>query len=286
MKKILLLTDFSEASRHALYFARSFFSESIADFHLLCAYPNKPDKGYNTSQLTQTIQTAFADQLQAVIADVRQQSVKDWHSFRASVLPGTLLDVVRSALRSESYDVVILGAKKDGTNELVGNSATLLVRHLTANMMIVPADLPIRSVHRIVLATDFSSLTNWELLQPVKDIVALKGAILTLLTIDVPGKKMIHVDQQQRIRQFFGPVKPAIARLQAPSVKEGIDAYLNGHMADLLVTIPKHKDRTDALSGKSTTRKLVYSPDVPVLTLYNPASSPFTTSLLCTKSYY
>jgi hypothetical protein len=39
MKKILLLTDLSEASRNALTFARSFFSDTVADFHLLCVYP-------------------------------------------------------------------------------------------------------------------------------------------------------------------------------------------------------------------------------------------------------
>ncbi|MGO8609027.1 universal stress protein, partial [Rhizobium johnstonii] len=62
MKKILVLTDFSEASRHALQFARSFFSDTVAEFHLLCVYPVEEDSFYSRNHVAQTACTAFAEQ--------------------------------------------------------------------------------------------------------------------------------------------------------------------------------------------------------------------------------
>lgn len=273
MKKILLLTDFSEASHHALQFARSFFSDTLADFHLLCAHPAENDTFCGTSHVTRTARTTFSDQLQAVVTGLRQQSINEWHSFRASAMPGKLIDAVQTAMCAESYDLVIMGAKKHGLNDLFGKHAATLVHQLEANVMVVPLNVPIRPVHRVVLATDFSSLTNYKLLWPLKEFVVLKGAILTLLTVDTPDKKRIYVEQEQRIRQFLNPVEPAIARLRAPTAKAGVDAYLSGHMVDLLVTIPRRKDWTGALAADSPTGTLVYSSTVPVLTLYDNSRS-------------
>jgi len=269
MKKILLLTDFSEASRNALAYCRSFFSDTVADFHLICAYPVEADHFYTQKHVAQTARTAFADQLHDIVTELRLQSDADWHTFRSSARAGTLLDVVNQAVDTEPYDYVVIGAKKDGTNELFGNSATALVRQVKANVLIVPVDAGSESVRRVVIATDFDQLKNCKLLCPIKDLITLKGATLVLLTIDTPGRKIIHLEQEIHIRQFLDPVKPELARLQAPTAKQGIDAYLDGHPVDLLVTIPQHKGWTDVLTGNSLTRSLVYAPPVPLLALYD-----------------
>lgn len=269
MKKILLLTDFSEASRNALAYCRSFFGDTVADFHLICAYPVEVDHFYTQKHVAQTARTAFTDQLHDMVTELRHQTDNDWHTFRSSARPGTLLDVVNQAVDAEPYDYVVIGAKKDGTNELFGNSATALVRQLKANVLVVPVDARPEPVRRVVIATDFDHLQNCKLLCPVKDLVTLKGATLVLLTIDTPGKKVIHLQQEVHIRQFLKPVEPELTRLQATTAKKGIDAYLAGHPVDLLVTIPQHKGWTDVLTGNSLTRSLTYAPPVPLLTLFD-----------------
>jgi len=272
MKKILLLTDFSEASRQALTYARAFFGDTVADFHLLCAHPVEPDSFYGAKHVSTTARTAFADALCDLVASLRREAANDWHTFRSSACPGPLLDAVTDALSNETYDYVVIGAKKDGTNELFGNTATTLVRYLNANLLVVPVDSQIRPIRRVVLATDFASLTDCKLLCPVKDIVTLKGATLTLLTIDTPHKQVVTTEQELRIRQFLTPVEPRTARLEAPTARQGIDAYVAGHPIDLLISIPKHKGWTDILASNSVTRSLVFAPAVPTLTLYDSGS--------------
>lgn len=273
MKKILVLTDFSEASRNALQFARSFFGDTVAEFHLLCVHPVETDVFYSTHHVARTATTAFAEQLSDLVAELRREATTDWHTFRSSARPGNLPDVVRRYIDADSYDYIVIGAKKDGTNELFGNSATALIRQVSANVLVVPVDARPQLIRRVVLATDFASLNNCKLLCPVKEFVALKGSTLTLLTIDTPGKKVIQAERETRIRQFLSPIEPAVARLQAPTARLGIDAYLAGHPVDLLVTIPKHRGWADTLTGNSVTRSLAFMPPVPLLTLYDDGSS-------------
>lgn len=271
MKKILLLTDFSEASQNALRYARLFLNDTVADFHLLCAYPVEPDGFYTPKHVGHTAQTAFTDQLHDLVTDLRRESDTTWHTFRCSARPGTLLEVVQQAVETEVYDYVVIGGKKDSTNELFGNSATTLIRQLKANVLVVPVDAKAAPVRRVVVATDLAHLNNCKLLCPIKDLVALKQATLTLLTIDTPGEKMVDTAQKARVKvkQFLAPIDPTVMHLQAATVKEGVEAYLAGHPVDLLVTIPQHKGWTDTLAGHSVTRSLAYTPPVPLLTLYD-----------------
>ncbi|MFD2935167.1 universal stress protein [Spirosoma flavum] len=269
MKKILLLTDFSEASRNALSFARSFFSDTVVDFHLLCANVAEIDEPGTPDTTARPTPTSNAGQLHNVVTALRREATNDWHTFRSSSWPGEALDAVEQAVKAEGYDFVVIGPQSDETDELFGNSAITLVRRLRANVLVVPGDARPQPVHQIVLAADFANLKNSKLLGPLKELVILKGATLTLLTIDTPNKDIIRIEREARIRQFLHPIVPSIVRMQSPSAKRGIDAYLTAHPVDLLVTIPKYNDRSETLTSSRVTRLRAFAPAVPLLTLYD-----------------
>ena len=275
MKKILLLTDFSEASRNALSFARLFFADTLADFHLLCAHPVELGSQQNPMLVVKAARSAYADQLTDVVSELRREATNDWHTFRSSSQPGKAFDIIEQAINAEGYDFVIIGPQPDDddTIELFTNSATSLVRQLKANVLLVPVNARPRLIRQVVLAADFANLKNSKLLGPVKELVTLKGASLILLIIDMPGDDAIQLEQEAHIRQFLLPVEPTVARLKATSAKEGIDAYLNEHQVDLLVTIPQRESRTDALTGSRIIHSSAHTPPVPLLRLYDDGSN-------------
>jgi nucleotide-binding universal stress UspA family protein len=265
MKKLLLLTDFSEASRHALDYARSFFSDTVADFHLMCVTPSESTAAYNPIYCHETSRTAYADQLNDMLTQLRREATTDWHTYRSSVCPGAWLDVVGKSLDMEPYDFVVMGSQKDGTITLFDHSAVALTRQLKANVIVVPVNSPTGETRRVVLATDFARLKNAKLLSPLKELVTLKGADLTLLSVDVPNKNAIRVEKELHIRKFLAPIEPIVSHLRGTTASEGIDTYLTRNQVDLLVMIPAEKPDTSAQSWESRT----YTPPVPVLTLYD-----------------
>ncbi|MFD2938267.1 universal stress protein [Spirosoma flavum] len=273
MKKILMLTDFSEASRNALCFARAFFADTLADFHLLTIYPAQTEGFNGLKHNAESARSAGANQLHSIVTELRQQATNDWHTFHSSALPGNLLDVVEQIVKADGYDFVVIGLQQNGIYGLFGNGAVGLVHELKANILVVPTDALTKPIYQVVLAIDFASLKNSKLLSPLKEFVTLKGASLTLLSIETPGKQVIHPDQEIHIRQFLNPIKPTVAHLQAPTAKEGIDAYLMKHTVDLLVTIPRYKAMSSALPGYGNSHTQAYTPLVPLLTLYDDGSN-------------
>ena len=273
MKKILLLTDLSEASHHALQFARSFFSDTIADFHLLCVHPPTLYGSPGYVYTTKTSGTACADQLRAIMAELHQDATTNWQTFRSSDCPGDWLEVVRKSLEAEVYDYVILGANEDGNHALFGNGTTAQIRLFSANVLVVPLRAPIRPIRRVVLATDFANLKNCKLLSPVKEVVLFKGATLTLLSINTPDKKLIPVNREIHIRSFLDPIDPTVSHVNAANVLSGFEAYLSRHSVDLLVVLPNYKERTGSLADGSETQSATYTLPLPLLTLYDNGSN-------------
>ncbi|RYF68632.1 MAG: universal stress protein, partial [Cytophagaceae bacterium] len=264
-------TNFSPASRHAVEYARTFFGDTATDFHLLYPHPDAPDGIQPPRYVADTTRVSYVAKLHEAVGILRDETITDWHTFRSSDKPGQSFDVVEESVEDESYDIVVIGPNEDGTDIVFGNSAIALIRKLKANVLVVPGEAPVRPIHQIVLAIDFANLTNFSLLDSVKQLVLLKGSTLTLLTIDTPGKKVIHVEQEAKIRQYLRPIEPTIARIQATVAKQGIDEFLAGHTVDLLVTIPRYKGQPNPTGTNSHVRAMAFSPAVPLLTIYDDA---------------
>ncbi|MBO0930303.1 universal stress protein [Fibrella aquatilis] len=269
MKKILVLTDFSVASRHALQFARSFFSDTAADFHLLYPHLADPDGIEVPDFVAEMTHLTYAAGPADTAAGLPGQPSADWHTFRSSNKLGQPMAMVEQSVAQEVYDLVVVGPHETSSDDLFGNSAITLIRLLKANVLVVPANIPVKAVEQVVLAVDFARLTNLHLLDPVKELVLLKGAVLTLLSIATPDKKVVNVTQETQIRQYLSPIDPTVAHIQAPSAKQGIDAYLESHPVDLLVTMPKYNGHPVHSSGNSHVRARAFSPHVLLLTIYD-----------------
>ncbi len=268
MKKILLLTDLSEASSHALAFTDSLFSNAVCNIHLLCVYP--PDALGGPIYGADPTRSAYSEQLNDLVMGLRREATTDWHTYRASDCPGQWLEIVEKSLALEEYELVVVGARKDGIAELFGQQATALTRLIKANVLVVPVDAPVTKARGVVLAADFANLKNSKLLSPVKELVSIEGIMLTLLTVDTPTKEAIPVEQEIHIRQFLAPIEPVIARLAAPEVRQGIDTYMAGHPIDLLVIIPRHKE-WNSLNPAAPNRG--YTPAIPLIMLYDDDSN-------------
>ncbi|GAB3742107.1 universal stress protein [Spirosoma lituiforme] len=275
MKKILVLTDFSEASQNAFSFVQSFFNETIADFHLLYVYPSQAEgfDGLKHNAESARLATSSANQLSRMVADLHQQATNEGHTFRSSTLPGDPFEIVKHLVKTEDYDLVAIGPQQNDNGGLFGNSAISLVHELKANVLVVPTQASLRPIYQVVLAIDYANLKNSKLLSPLREFVTLKAALLTLLTVKTPDSSIIYPEQEIYIRQLLAPVEPEVTHLQAPSAKEGINAYLAEHPVDLLVTIPRYKSLFSAMPGDGRTSTQAYTPLVPLLTLYDDGSN-------------
>ncbi len=273
MKKILLLTDFSDASKKAIYFAQVLFDHTPAEFRIVNTYPPLIDLNYGTAAMLEAEEEASRLQLTNLLADLTSQPTPAYHSYKTTACIGEPVSTAERLLSQEAFDFVLVGASGRHSSQLLGSTATGMIRSCPTNVLIVPATTQIRPFQEIVLAVNVTSLNDMDTLLPLKEILTDKGAKLTILTITNKKNKLTatEIDQQRnRIANYLQSERVEAYVIHDDNVNHGINDYLDTHHVDLLVTIPHQKSLPDVILNTSVTRKLAFKPHVPVLTLYEP----------------
>ncbi|GAB4033838.1 universal stress protein [Spirosoma jeollabukense] len=271
MYKILLLTDFSNASRHAIAYTQALFADTAVDFCLFHAFPFVPEEGYSgTVLLGEQIESAEKS-ITSLQRTITQQPVPTYHTYRSQVALGAPARAVEVLLTQEYFDLVVLGATGSGKNEFFGSVATGMIREVKTNVLVVPVCAPIRPVEQMVLATDYKSINDAQSLRMVNDIASRKAALLTLLTIENPNRSETRVSEpgRQYVLRNLENVLTETYIIHDDTVLHGIKAYLKAHAVDLLVMLPHHKGFFDVLTHNSVSRSVAFHPTVPLLTLYD-----------------
>lgn len=271
MKKILFLTDFSKASRHALRVAQALFAEGPAAFTVVNAYPLEVGLTQGAPFLVEAYHENAEEQLNALKAELIKDPGPYNYIYSFEAVPGSPEGAAVAITEQHPYDFVLVGATGAGHSEWVGSTATALSRHLKTSLLVIPESFPVRPVQHVVLTTDYQSINTPASLKPLTDLIALKKADLTLLTIqpsNEPGPATIEPTLNELLAQF-NSVQVATCLIHDNDVLHGINTYLDTHTVDLLVSVPHHKGWMEALFGQSITRHLAYWPRVPLLTLYD-----------------
>ncbi|QIP15141.1 universal stress protein [Spirosoma aureum] len=273
MYKILLLTDFSDASRHAISYTQALFADTAVDFCLLYACPIEPDIEYTGTMLIGERWKIGVMSLEELRLEMTQPSEPIYHTYRTLARMGEPVEILNQLLtkENEQFDLVVMGATGTGWSELLGSVATDVIRKAKTNTLVVPISAPIRPVEQLVLATDYRCINDTVSLGMLIDIASRKAALITLLTIDNPGQPETHVSDSSRqyVLCALENVLTATYIIHDDNVLHGINTYLLTHTVDLLVTLPHHKRIFDVLAHKSITRTIAFRPTVPLLALYD-----------------
>lgn len=271
MYKILVLTNFSPASHHAVAFTQALFADTDTQFCLLHAFSAQPTEGFTGSFLLAE-QRQFAEKsLQELERTLTQQPVPTYHTYRTLAMLGNPVSAVETLLAQEYFDLVVVGATGSGRTEFLGSVATGMIRAANTNVLVVPVSSPIRPLERVVLATDYESVNDAESFVFLTDLARRKAAQLTLLTVKDPQQPDTQASDlsRQYVLRAFKDLRTNTYSIHDEDVGQGINAYLDNHTVDLFVMLPHHKSVFDVLQNNSETRPLAYHPRVPLLTLYD-----------------
>ncbi|GAB4020170.1 universal stress protein [Spirosoma koreense] len=273
MLKILLLTDFSPAARHAIAYTQALFADTAADFCLLYVCPIEPEAEYTGATLLAERWQAAEGSLNQLRVELTELPEPAYHTYRTIARMGEPTGVVNQLVTKEHdhFDLVVVGATGSGWSELLGSVATAMIREAKTNVLVVPTCAPIRPVTQLVLATDYRSVHDARSLRLLSDIASRKAATLTVLTIDKPTEPISPVSEtsRQHVMDALENVLTDTYTIHDDNVLHGINLYLKVHKVDLLVMLPHHKSLFDVLRHKSTSRSVAFHPSVPLLTLYD-----------------
>jgi len=268
---ILLLTDFSENARNAIYFALRAFPGEAYNYILLNCYPRIHTTADVTISLSEKMRNESHDALEAE-ANVIRKHMGTEISFEKIAYLGFLNEAVNYVAKEKHPDLVIMGTKGETGLPaiLLGSHASSLMKATHIPLLIVPEAAKFNGFKNIVLAADLKTLNKPEHLEPLTEIAEMFDSRLTIVNVVKEHSQQdeaSHVDKTS-IEENFKNEQIEFAYVVDHNVEHGLAQYVHDHPCDLLVVVERSRSFIVDLFHKSVSRNLALHAEIPLLILH------------------
>ncbi|MBU1822937.1 MAG: universal stress protein, partial [Bacteroidetes bacterium] len=180
MKKILVLTDFSEASRKALFYTVNLYRNVACSFTILNNFIVLPD---STGIVDEQIARNAQSNLDEFIAELKKVALYENHAIEGLSIAGNLYITVSELYRKDPFDMLVVGASGTGNSVRLESVATQMLRTAPCPVLVVPAKTRPKRIENIVVATDYSNFESPEVFAPVRELMQHGNKELIFLSI-------------------------------------------------------------------------------------------------------
>ncbi|MCF3108250.1 universal stress protein [Niabella sp. CC-SYL272] len=279
MKKLLVVTDFSDAAGHAVDYACNLVNRlNATHFFILNTYESVPiyDSG-EAGSLALSMQEADAleagrqEELQLLKERVRNQ-LKHPATLNTMVVNDALAQAVNQVCADEDIDLVIMGFKPKDEWEtlLVGDNVQRGVDKIRYPVLLVPQYAPITIPDNIVLASDFRAPLSKSVRTRLHTFLNRLNARVTAVHRCL--KNELNEKENQLARELQLELQNYHFRLHVANNEEDLPTVVNDFAkkdhASLIISIHKMRSFLSGLFHKSVTKNLAWRSEVPVLVLH------------------
>jgi nucleotide-binding universal stress UspA family protein len=269
---ILLLTDFSQNARNAIYYALSAFHPEDYQYILLHCYPRIHTTADVNISLSEKMRQESYASLEAE-ADVIRNHTGLSVQFEKMAYLGFLNEAVNYVAKEKHPDLVVMGTKGETglPAMLLGSHASSLIKATNIPLLIVPEDATFKGLKNIVLAADLKTLTKPEHLEPLSELADMFDSKLTVVNVikDETHNAVDDLEEAAILQKQFPENKIVFRHVYDHSVEHGIAQYVHDHPSDLLVVVERSRSFIVDLFHKSVSKNLALHAETPLLILHD-----------------
>jgi nucleotide-binding universal stress UspA family protein len=282
MKTLLLSTDFSANATHAADYGYRLARQLRADM-VLCNAVIVPAEVPQTGMVTwpmeeyDIMQRESKEELQQLKTRLEHENFEEGFKPDISYLnePGTVIDVVNSAVASQKIDMVVMGTHgAGGLNQFIlGDHSRNMIDNANKPLLLVPPSARIAPVKKIAFATDFKQQED-DLKSIFELIPFAKSLNADILITHVYKEEYQTPEFRKWLKDFLIELSnkadyPHIYyRLIKHANTEAGLGWLCGHgQIDMLAMFHRQHSFFDNLLNKSHTKKMAGVIPVPLLVI-------------------
>ena len=275
MKKIIVPTDFSPVSVNAANFAADMTAAINAELLLLHIYQipvgyasGMPLALVSLDELKKESETQLDELRQKLIAHSLGKV-----SIQTLAVLGDTIDELEKLCKEVKPFVVVMGAKgKSGIEKIVFGSTTLAaIRHLSWPVLAIPPGKAYgEGVRKIGFACDFKDVADTTPVKSIREMVDVFDAELHILNVDHNNRHFTpgSVQESYDLHYLFRDMEAKYHFLNSPDVEEGISDFAVANDLDIIIAIPKKHKLLEGIFRPSSTRKLIFQSQVPVMCIH------------------
>ena len=270
MKKIIVLTDFSEPSENALKAAADLAKEH--DVELFVVHMLELNQAILTSPDGMYIeQTVFLVKLaEKNLEEFLQKPYLDGIKVTPVIKHYKVYSEFDAIAEEHNADLIVMGSNgSSGFEEIfIGSNAEKVVRNATVPVLVIKGEVNGLSIDRFVFACDFND-DNLPAFQKAREFADMINAKMEVVFINTPNDAfMSNRDAYQKINKFLTKANAAVQVeiYNDYSVEQGILNYGNTILADAIVMPTHGRKGISHLFNGSIGEDVVNHARIPVIT--------------------
>lgn len=273
MKAILVPTDFSKISRNALKYAAEIAIRSKAKIILFHTYYIP----IITSDVMvippiDVIENSSMDALKKMEKRVLSQYGKKI-KIEFVCKYGFPIQEINTFTEENNIDLIVIGKQGTGfiSEKIIGSVTTSLIRKSTCPILVVGKQHKFKPLKKIVLATDFETLPNIKILNPLKEIATLFKSHIHILNIVQKLKEVPLISKAEQSISFnneFKDIKHSFYLSENKNVVSGINQFIKEKKIDITVMIPRKHFFLESMFNEPHTKRIAFHTTVPLLSLH------------------
>ena len=268
MKRVILLTDFSETARNAALYTLKMFENEKVYFQLLNVF----DVEFSGSPYIMQVKEEMAEESIKGLRKELSLLHKQHPNARIELASrfGAMTEVIRQELEEYEPDLLVLGCKGETAMEhfLLGSNALEIIRHVHHPMLVIPRQAQYKSPDKIVFATDLQDVDIPNLATPLNDLMKAFNSELLFLNV-IEEEYINRVEIEEKIASEFPGSKISFHFIENEGdLCKSILKFMDDQGATLLTMIRHHHSFFQRLFNPHIIKKMVRHPHHPMLILH------------------
>lgn len=279
MKRVILPTDFSENSLHAIYYALELLKEEECTFYLMNTYtPAIYQTEYVLHSpgqigLGDVYQSESVEQLEELQKKLLQKFRNPNHSFMTHSAFNILVDEVVSMTENEKADLVIMGTQgASGAKEIfLGTHTVHVIKKSICPVIAIPAEFKSEMPSKILFPTDFEVSYDDEQMKAFLYMAKLSGSTVEILHI-ASGYGLTEAQQanKSRLEELLADIPHSFHELPSQAIIEGINKFQKEHDINMLVMIQNKHSFLEKLFIEPIIKKIGFHVTIPFMVIPHP----------------
>jgi nucleotide-binding universal stress UspA family protein len=280
MKKILVLTNFSENANHAAEFAVELALRLPADVLLFSSLTTNPmlpiftdgpwlaDEGSGWANSGLKEMHSLAGELRLKIEDIARKTSTP--KVLTSFGEGDLGLNIKQLCREHRISLIVMGSRTgSGLNHLLyGSDTSSVINQTPVPVLIVPPKGELTSISKMLLATDFKA-TDRKALRYLVSLAKAFNCKVGVVHIYPPGKTAPNVPVRTsrflELLHSFDDTGISFHEVRRKDILAGLKRTCLDSGAGLLALVHRKRSFIDALIGQSISKRVINRQQLPLL---------------------
>lgn len=275
MKKILLLTDFSENSLNAIEYALQFFKKWQCKFFIL--HVQKTSE-YISDDLMVAKPKSFVyravlenakNELTELILQIQKQHKNNKYKFQPLLDYDNLTDAITQAVSANEIDLIVMGSNgATGAQEIIFGSNTLqVIRHINNCILVVPEKYQFQGINSVLFSIHQDQEIKPEAIAILKDVLVKYDAKLNALLVLQEKNEEREKSFETLLNTKFKKIPTKSNTVIGLNLPEAISAYIQISKIDLHALVMEKEKILDRIFYGSNAKAISESTQMPLLVL-------------------